>query len=49
MISFHLYLKEKLGDPKLLRFSLKHLKFFTKVFAISNNTKKDILKVYRLP
>lgn len=41
--------RKKLGDPKLLRFSLKHLKFFTKVFAISNNTKKDILKFTDCP
>ncbi len=33
----------------MLRFSLKHLKFFTKVFAISNNTKKDILKFTDCP
>jgi len=36
-------------DPKLLKYSLKHLKFFTKVFTISNNTKKDILKFTDCP
>ena len=30
-------------NPKLLKFSLKNLKFFNKVFAISNNTKNDII------
>ncbi len=36
-------------DPKLLKYSLKYLKFFTKVFTISKNTKKDILKFTDCP
>ena len=36
-------------NPRLFKFSLNSLKFFTKVFAISNNTKKDIIKFTDCP
>lgn len=36
-------------NPKLLKYSLKHLKFFNKVFAISNNTKNDIIRYTDCP
>jgi glycosyltransferase involved in cell wall biosynthesis len=37
------------NNPRLFKFSLNSLKFFTKVFAISNNTKKDIIKYTDCP
>ena len=37
------------GNPLLLKFSLKQLKHFTKVFTVSNNTKKDIIKFTDCP
>lgn len=36
-------------NPKLFKLSLNNLKFFTKVFAISQNTKKDIIKYTDCP
>ena len=36
-------------NPRLFKFSLSSLKFFTKVFAISNNTKKDIVNYTDCP
>jgi glycosyltransferase involved in cell wall biosynthesis len=42
--------QEKLShNPKLIKFSLRSLKFYTKVFAISSNTKKDIVKFTDCP
>ena len=36
-------------NPRLFKFSLNSLKFFTKVFTVSNNTKKDILRYTDCP
>jgi len=41
--------KKMNNNPRLFKFSLNSLKFFTKVFAISNNTKKDIIKFTDCP
>ena len=41
--------KEKNKNPVLLKYSLSKLKFFDKIIAISDNTKKDILKYTDCP
>jgi len=41
---------EKIGKyPYLVKYSLNHLKLFDKVIAVSENTKKDILKFTNCP
>ena len=42
--------KKKIGkNPYLVKFSLNHLKYFDEVIAVSENTKKDILKYTDCP
>ena len=36
-------------NPRLFKYSLSKLKYFTKVFAVSENTKKDIMKYTDCP
>jgi len=44
-----IYQKKLKKNPYLVKHSLKHLKFFDKVIAVSNNTKRDIIKYTDCP
>lgn len=44
-----IYQKRLKKNPYLVKYSLKHLKFFDKVIAVSNNTKQDIIKYTDCP
>ena len=44
-----IYQKKLKKNPYLVKYSLKHLKYFDKVIAVSNNTKRDIIKYTDCP